>query len=199
MLAEETRIVLDAAAVAGDSFEPELVAAIAERPAPVAALDELLRAELIRPTEVPRRFRFRHSIVRRAVYDDTARGWQLGAHARAAAALAAGGAPASARAYHVERSALTGDEEAIALLIDAARTAATCATDHGTMAARGAGASAAGSRPRAPDLAACRGGRCPRGGGRLHGLAGRVRGGARAAADRASRRAGGAECEDRRC
>jgi hypothetical protein len=52
------------------------------------------------------------------------RGWQLGAHARAAAWLAAIGAPPSARAHHVERSATAGDEQAIALLTEAARAAA---------------------------------------------------------------------------
>ncbi|MBV9049493.1 MAG: hypothetical protein JOY58_14550, partial [Solirubrobacterales bacterium] len=124
MLGDETRIVLDAAAVAGEWFEPELVAAIAERPATLDALDELLRTDLIRPTEAPRRFRFRHPIVRRAVYDRTGRGWQLGAHARAAAWLAATGAPPSGRAHHVERSATVGDEAAITLLVEAARSAA---------------------------------------------------------------------------
>ncbi len=124
MLTDEARIVLEAAAIAGESFEPELVAAIADVARPLDALDELLRADLIRPTEAPRRFRFRHPIVRRAVYDDMGRGWRLSAHERAAAALAAAGAPASARAHHVERSAMAGDEEAIALLIEAARTAA---------------------------------------------------------------------------
>jgi ATP/maltotriose-dependent transcriptional regulator MalT len=123
-LDQEVRIVLDAAAIAGESFEPELVAAIAEVSTPLDALDELLRVDLIRPTDAPRRFRFRHPIVRRAVYDEMGRGWQLGAHARAAAALGAAGAPASARAHHVERSAIPGDEQGIALLIDAARAAA---------------------------------------------------------------------------
>src|SRR5205085_3103239 len=124
MLDPETRAVLEAAAIAGEAFEPELVAAIAENAAPFDALDELMRADLIRPTDVPRRFRFRHPIVRRAVYDDIASTRQLSGHARAAAALAATGAPASARAHHVERSAIVGDEGSIALLIDAARTAA---------------------------------------------------------------------------
>ena len=123
-LSGDARLVLDAAAVAGESFEPELVAAIADRPQPLEALDELLEADLIRPTEAPRRFRFRHPIVRRAVYDAMGRGWQLGAHARAASALAAARAPASTCAHHVERSAVAGDEEAIALLVDAARAAA---------------------------------------------------------------------------
>ena len=56
------------------------------------ALDELLQLDLVRPTDVPRRFRFRHPLVRRAVYETTAGGWRLGAHERCADALAARGA-----------------------------------------------------------------------------------------------------------
>ena len=58
----------------------------------MAALDDLLGSDLIRPTEVPRRFRFRHPLVRRAVYEATPAGLRLGAHERCAAALAARGA-----------------------------------------------------------------------------------------------------------
>ena len=79
----------------------------ARRPASAAAaaidaLDELLALDLIRATDVPRRFRFRHPLVRRAVYEAAPGGWRLGAHERTAAALAERGAPASARAHHVE-------------------------------------------------------------------------------------------------
>ncbi len=123
--------VLEAAAVAGESFEPELIAAIAEREvtSTLAAFDELLEFDFIRPTEAPRRFRFRHPIVRRVVYDGTGRGWKLGAHARAAAALSAAQAPASTRAHHVESSATAGDEQAIALLVQAGREAAARAPE----------------------------------------------------------------------
>ena len=128
---EESRCVLEAAAVAGESFEPELVAAIAEQtvPAVLAALDELLTSDFIRPTETPRRFRFRHPIVRRAVYDGIPQGWQIGAHARAAAALEAAHASVGARAHHVESSATVGDEQAISLLVQAGRDAASRAPE----------------------------------------------------------------------
>ena len=43
---------------------------------------------------VPRRFVFRHPLVRRAVYESTPGGWRLAAHERAAAALAERGAAA---------------------------------------------------------------------------------------------------------
>ena len=125
-LPTEVRVVVDAAAIAGDSFEPRLVAAIGERPVSVtlAAFDELLAVDVIRPTDVPQRFRFRHPIVRRVVYDQLPRAWRLGAHTRAAAALTAARAPATEAALHIERSATAGDQAAIAMLIDAARTVA---------------------------------------------------------------------------
>ena len=74
----------------GDPFEPDLAAAAAAVPEVVAleAADELLRFDLVRRTEVPRRFRFRHPLVRRAVYESTPAAWRLGAHARCADVLA---------------------------------------------------------------------------------------------------------------
>ena len=121
------KLVLDAAAVVGESFEPELVASIAERNVAftLEALDQLVGADIIRATATPRRFRFRHPIVRRAVYDGIPSGWRLAAHARAAAALIATRAPASTSAHHVERSAMQGDEFAVAVLVEAARGAAS--------------------------------------------------------------------------
>ena len=68
------------------------------------ALDELIARDLVRPTEVPRRFRFRHPLVRRAVYALPGRLAARGARARGAA-LAARGATPAARAHHVEQSA----------------------------------------------------------------------------------------------
>jgi len=121
------KLVLDAAAVVGESFEPELVASISERSVAftLEALDQLVGADIIRATATPRRFRFRHPIVRRAVYDGIPSGWRLAAHARAAAALIAARAPASTSAHHVERSAMRGDEFAVAVLVEAARGAAS--------------------------------------------------------------------------
>jgi DNA-binding NarL/FixJ family response regulator len=129
LLSPGGRRVLEGASVAGDPFEPELAAAAAELPEPTAvdALDELLALDLVRPTDVPRRFRFRHPLVRRAVYEATSGGWRLGAHERTAAALAARGASAATRAHHVERSARHGDAGAVAVLREAGATAAQLA------------------------------------------------------------------------
>jgi ATP/maltotriose-dependent transcriptional regulator MalT len=121
LLADTTRKVLDGAAIAGDPFELDLAAVAADLPEPevLDALDELVRLDFVRSTEMPRRFRFRHPIVRRAAYESTPGGWRIGAHERVAAALAARGAPATARAHHVERSARHGDAAAIAALREA--------------------------------------------------------------------------------
>ncbi len=125
-LSGEQRALLDAAAVAGEPFEAGLAAVIAELSPPegLAALDGLLALDLVRPTAVPRRFIFRHPLVRRAVLESAPGGWKLAAHARAAAALAAGGAAAAECAHHVEHCASQGDEEAIALLLKAGGAAA---------------------------------------------------------------------------
>ena len=119
-------VLLRAAAVAGEPFEPDLAAAIAELPPSdgLDALDALLALDLVRPTSVPRRFVFRHPLVRRAVYESAPAGWRLGAHARAAAALESRGAPAAERAHHAEQYAGQGDQEAIGLMLEAGAAAA---------------------------------------------------------------------------
>jgi predicted ATPase len=63
LLSDAERLVLEGAAVAGDPFEPELAAAAAGTPeaSVMEAIDELLKADLLRGTDVPRRFRFRRA------------------------------------------------------------------------------------------------------------------------------------------
>ncbi|MGD9530735.1 MAG: AAA family ATPase, partial [Pseudonocardia sp.] len=119
-------LLLAAAAVAGDPFEIDVAAAaagLAPDPA-LDALDELWARDLVRTTDAPRRFAFRHPVLRRAAYAAAGSGWRIGAHARAAAALAAAGGPAAMRAHHVERSAAAGDRDAVAVLSAAARDVA---------------------------------------------------------------------------
>ena len=126
VLSPRAQALIQGAAVAGDPFEIGLAAAVGDRPKgeELAALDELLDADLVRPSPIPRRFEFRHPLVRHAVYEAAGPGWRIGAHARAAAALAAQGASVGARAHHVERSARPGDATAGALLVEAADAAA---------------------------------------------------------------------------
>jgi ATP/maltotriose-dependent transcriptional regulator MalT len=121
------RQVLEGAAVAGDPFEPELAGAAigVSEDAVLSALDELLAADLVRATDELRRFRFRHPLVRRAVYEGIAGGSRLAAHARTADALAARGATPAQRAHHAERAARPGDIDAIELLAEAAAETVT--------------------------------------------------------------------------
>jgi hypothetical protein len=116
-------LLLQGGAVVGDPFELELAAAACGCRSEEAhrQIDRLVAANLVRPTPAPRRFRFRHPIVRAAVYQSAGSGWRFGAHARVADALARHGAPPSARAHHVERSARPGDAAARSLLVQAAR------------------------------------------------------------------------------
>lgn len=126
-LSDRARLLAQAAAVAGEPFEIGFVGAImdASRATVLAALDELITAEIVCATEAPGRFVFRHPIVRRAVHDSAGHGWRLGAHERAAQALDAQSAPISQRAHHVLHSgADVGDEAAIAVLTQAGHAAA---------------------------------------------------------------------------
>ena len=124
LLAEPSRRLFEGAAVAGDPFGPELAAAAAamDDAAAIQALDDLLSHDLVRRTDVPRRFRFRHPLVRTVVYETAPGGWVLGAHERCANALAEHGASAAARAHHVEHAAAPGDMEAVELLRQAGGT-----------------------------------------------------------------------------
>jgi ATP/maltotriose-dependent transcriptional regulator MalT len=116
--------VAQAAAVAADEFEPTLAAVAAEvDDDALAALGDMVARDIIRPG-TGGRLRFRHPLVRRAIYDGAAAVWRVGAHARIAAYLARVGARATLRAHHVERSASFGDQAAVATLLEAARDAA---------------------------------------------------------------------------
>jgi len=115
--------VAHAAAVAGECAEPELIARTAglDVPAVLAALDDLTGRDLLRPAPPGARFRFRHPLVRRVAYETAGAGWRIAAHARAAEALRASGAPATSLAHHVERCAQPGDLAAVDVLASAAQ------------------------------------------------------------------------------
>lgn len=134
-LPSEVRTVALGAAVAGDPYEPELVAAIVEcAAAPVmAAIDDLVAHEICTADPAPRHFRFRHPLVRRVAYDLAGAAWRSGAHERAAAELERAHAPAPSRAHHVEMAARAGDMAAVRLLVQAAGEVA----DHAPSTAAG--------------------------------------------------------------
>ena len=102
-LASESRRLIDAAAITGEPFEPDLARAVAQLDAEPAldALDDLLERDLVRPTDVPRWFSFRHPLVRRTVYETTRAGWRIaGARARRHGARAPRRARGRSRAAH---------------------------------------------------------------------------------------------------
>jgi DNA-binding NarL/FixJ family response regulator len=120
------RSVVEAASVAGDPFELDLAAAVADRPEEevLEGIDVLLSRDLLRDTEVPRRFQFRHPIVHRAVYASCPPSVKVSCHRRVVDALSRRGVPASALATHVEQSARHGDMASVAVLRRAAEEAA---------------------------------------------------------------------------
>ncbi|MDN5861390.1 MAG: hypothetical protein L0H84_22540, partial [Pseudonocardia sp.] len=128
-LSARARRTIRAAAVSGEQFDPVLAAAVAGISVDdaLAGIDELAERDLVRPTEVPTRFRFRHPILHAAAYGELGPGSRVLAHGRAAEVLAARGALPTARAHHVERSAQPGDERAAAVLAEAGQAASTYA------------------------------------------------------------------------
>ena len=98
-LAADARALLDGAAIVGDPFEIDFAAEVAglERDAALVALDVLVAADLVQVTDDVRRFRFRHPIVRRTVYETVGPGRRLAGHARAAAGARARRAPGRSR------------------------------------------------------------------------------------------------------
>src|SRR5882757_1491367 len=121
-LNETDRLVLESAAVVGDEFDPNLVAAIAQRPVcdVLAALDRLAARDLVRAATTEPRLRHRHPLLRTAAYREADAQWRLAAHRRAWDVLAEQGAPATTMARHVAHSATVGDRAAIAVLLAAA-------------------------------------------------------------------------------
>ncbi|MGW2618140.1 LuxR C-terminal-related transcriptional regulator [Streptomyces sp. NPDC001500] len=114
---------LEAAAVLGEPFRPELLAAVAGRDVAetVRALDTLTRVDLVRPVEPAPRLALRHRAVGDVVYERLAPSRRVTLHRRAESALAEQGAPIARRAHHVARAADPDRPEHATTLIAAAR------------------------------------------------------------------------------
>lgn len=125
-LSGDGRALANASAVIGDPFSLDLSISAAglEAGEGLNALDELAGTDLIRSTDVPRRFQFRHPLVRAAVYEAVPEGTRLAIHSLCAELLRDGREGLAVRAHHVEQSAQFGDLEAVELLRDAALASA---------------------------------------------------------------------------
>lgn len=113
---------LQAAAVLGDPFDALHAAELAELDgqATGAALDELVEHDLVRPTPSVRVYRFRHPLIRSAVYSQAKRAWLMRAHQRAVEQLRARGVGVVGIARHVAHAADGGDLAAVDILEEAA-------------------------------------------------------------------------------
>lgn len=117
-LSAEARVLAQGGAVAGEPFllDAAAIAASTTTDAALSVIDLLLTGGLVVHTDVPRRFRFRHPVVRRAVYESAGTGWRIGAHRRLAAALREHGASPVELAHHVAAAAEPGDTDAVDVL-----------------------------------------------------------------------------------
>lgn len=125
LVSDSGRTYLEAAAVTGDPFDIDLAGAVSglEHVEAIDALDELDRIGLVAATEIPRRFKFRHPLIRNAVYKSIKPGARLLLHEAAADSLRGSGVPAIEMASHVELAARPGDRESAEILISAAEVA----------------------------------------------------------------------------
>jgi AAA ATPase domain len=124
-LPQQTLDVLRAASVIGASFSVAELSRLTGTPSfeLLAVLRESLTAGVL--GEEPTRLRFRHDLLREALYQDLPGAVRAGLHRDAARALAGAGAPAEQVAEHLLRGAAPGDVEAVAWLREAATTVAS--------------------------------------------------------------------------
>lgn len=123
-LSPGARLAMRAAAVAGDEFDPELIAVAGELDEldVLGALDELVRRDVLRTAAARGRFTFRHPLVRSAAYNSAEGGWLWAAHGRVAAHFVDRGAMPARYAHHLARSITYGDVDSAKALFAAART-----------------------------------------------------------------------------
>jgi tetratricopeptide (TPR) repeat protein len=128
-LPDESLRTLRAASILGSSFTLTDLAAVAGRSALElsVALAEAVRAQVLE--DDGNRLRFRHDLIRDAIYEDLPGSVRSGLHREAGQRLARSGAPALLVAEHLARGARTADAEAIGWLTRAAREAAPTSPD----------------------------------------------------------------------
>jgi DNA-binding CsgD family transcriptional regulator len=121
-LSPEALSAAGAAAVLGDPFSAEILAALLsdlteeqlER-----ALGELIGRDLIRPGSHGPMLVFRHPLVRRAVYDNVGPARRVGVHRRALALLTLHGSSAVERSRHIEHCVSTYSPDHVGVLCQA--------------------------------------------------------------------------------
>ncbi|HEV3287670.1 MAG TPA: hypothetical protein VG123_01620, partial [Streptosporangiaceae bacterium] len=115
---------LRSASILGSGFSLTDLATVTGRPAVDLSvmLGEAISARMLEDDGL--RLRFRHELIRDAIYQDLAGSVRRALHREAGQRLARAGAPALQVAEHLARGARTGDTEAVTWLARAARQAA---------------------------------------------------------------------------
>ena len=128
-LSEPTLQALRSASILGSGFSPTDLATVTGRPAVdlSVVLGEAIRARVLE--DDGDRLRFRHELIRDAIYGDLAGSVRRALHREAGQRLAQAGAPALQVAEQLARGARLGDPEAVAWLARAARQAAPRSPD----------------------------------------------------------------------
>jgi len=128
-LPETTLQALRSASILGSGFSLTDLATVTGRPAVdlSVVLGEAIRAGVL--DDDGARLRFRHDLIRDAIYEDLAGSVRRALHREAGQRLAHAGAPALQVAEHLARGATPGDPEAVAWLARAARHAAPRSPD----------------------------------------------------------------------
>src|SRR6516164_255109 len=123
-LPEPTLQALRAASILGSGFSLTDLATVTGRTAVdlSVVLAEAIRARVLEDDGA--RLRFRHELIRDAIYQDLAGSVRRALHREAGQRLAQSGAPALQVAEHLARGAAAGDTEAVTWLARAARQAA---------------------------------------------------------------------------
>ncbi|MEO3857071.1 LuxR C-terminal-related transcriptional regulator [Acrocarpospora sp. B8E8] len=121
LLSATELLVAQSAAVLGDEFTPDDVAMVLDSPH-TEALGRLAARDLIRP-DGNGRFRFRHPLLRRLIYEKADPAWRMSAHRVAARELTLLRAPVREVAHHVSRTASRHDPGDLKTLMEAAREA----------------------------------------------------------------------------